>query len=70
MDKRGGGAFLLGFMLAAVPLTIWLLSLGYADNSSEFALACLIQFISGFAVRALYLRRLRAKKSDKSEGLN
>lgn len=59
MKNDGKWAFGAGFLLAAIPLTFWLLTLTYGDNGWRVALAIIIEFSAGFATRTLYLRRSR-----------
>lgn len=61
MKKEGAWAFGLGFFLAAIPLTIWLLTLEYGDNGLKVAVAIIVEFLAGFAARALYLKLIRHK---------
>ncbi|MDG1580844.1 hypothetical protein [Pseudomonas sp. GOM6] len=56
-SNQGALPFLLGFFLAAIPLTFWLLSLSADEsNGAEFLGALIVELCSGIAARELYLR--------------
>lgn len=65
MNKnKGAFAFVLGFLVSAVPLTIWLLSLPYGDNGAKLAFAMVAEVLCGVGARSLYLRLASKKNSN------
>lgn len=61
--NREIAAFVVGFTLAAIPITYWLIGLPIGNNGPNVLLAVTAEFSSGFGCRAIY-RRLANKKAD------
>lgn len=60
-SNKGATAFLGGFLIAAAPLTYWMLGLTAGTAEWKFTLAIVVEFLAGFGARALYLRYQRNK---------
>jgi hypothetical protein len=56
MKSNGSLAFLAGFLLAAIPLSYWLLTLEYGENGLKVSIAVIAEFSVGFVARALWLK--------------
>lgn len=65
MNKNKGAlAFLLGFLVPAVPLTIWLLGLPHGDHGAKLAFVMLTEVLCGVGARSLYLWLASKKNSN------
>lgn len=55
-------AFLLGFIAAAVPGSLYLLSLSYGENGAKVALVIAAEFAAGFIAQFVH-RNIRERRT-------